>query len=215
VVPIWKLRQNEALRYDFCSQLFVFCGIDDIDAAAENGNGGTAGREARPVSDGVDAPRHAGDDGDAGAGEVSRQAFRSGDAVGRGAACSDNSDTNRRKEFDAAACEKEGRGIVDPPEGSGVTRIRLRDEDGASIQHHFALAGGVFEAAAARDRTSETTGKPGGFEFTGGSAEDGLRGPESLEQLIGAACSESRNKLKGKPVEFVFRREGGRGNRHA
>ena len=62
---------------------------------------------------GIDAARHPTGDGQAGVGEIARDALRDGEAVGGGAARSHHAEAEGLQEFDASAGEQEDRRIED------------------------------------------------------------------------------------------------------
>ena len=107
-------------------------GIDDIDAAAEHRDGIAAAGERALVGGGIDAARHAADDGESGVGEVAGEAFGDGEAVGRGTAGADDAEADGLQQFDASAGEEQDGRIEDLAQRLGIARIADGDGDGAA-----------------------------------------------------------------------------------
>ena len=103
------------------------------------------------VGGGIDAARHAADDGESGVREVAGEALGDGQAVGRGAAGSDDAEADGLQQFDASAGEEQDGRIEDFAQRLGIARVADGDCDGAGLRHLLLLGGGVFKGAAAGD----------------------------------------------------------------
>ena len=101
---------------------------------------------------GVDAARHSAGDGEPGVGQVGREPFRDGEAVGSGPPGAHHSDSQRLQQLDAAAREQQHRRIENFAQPLRITRVPDGYGDSAGRSHLFLLRGGVFERASAGDR---------------------------------------------------------------
>jgi hypothetical protein len=72
---------------------------------------------------GIDAAGHAGNDGDAGAGQVAREPFGGRHSVRRGMAGADHADADRGQQFGAPAGEQDRGRIEDAAQQFGIARV--------------------------------------------------------------------------------------------
>ncbi len=75
----------------------------------------------------------------------------------------------------------------------------------AGLADLLLLGGRLFETAPAGHRTGDAPAQPGGFEFAGRGAEDGLGGLQAFEEKGRAAGAEAGNHAQGEPVKFFLR----------
>src|SRR5277367_45849 len=71
-----KFADDGAALQNFLVEFFVFFGVADVDAGAEDADGAAADGHGALMADGVNAARHAADDDNAASGEVAAEAFR-------------------------------------------------------------------------------------------------------------------------------------------
>jgi hypothetical protein len=163
------------------------------------------------VRGGVDAARHAADDGESGARQVRGQPFGGGQAIGRGPPRADHGEVEGLQQFQASAGKQQNGRIEDLAQQGRIARVAAHDGDCAALGHFALLVEGVLEGAAAGDALGHRAVDSGRLQFAARGAEHGLRRAEPIQQLPRHPGAQAGDQGQRQPVQFLFTADRTRG----
>ncbi len=169
---------------------------------------------AARCADGIDAARHAADDGEPGVRQIGRQTLGGRGPVLGGPAGADHAQRDRLEQvYTGTAREQRDRRIENLSQAGRVRGIGKRNQASARFEHFLLLVDGVIESTSAGDGLRHAAGESSGFELRSRGAEDRLRRAELFQELVRLARAEAGDEAEGEPVELFFFGDGGGNHR--
>lgn len=194
------LADDRALGDDALDQVAVFRWVDDVQAAAEDGDRTAAGVERRAMRVRVDAAGEATDDSDCRAGQLADQPLGRDASVRRQPAGADDGDSQVIPRAQVTPQEEDWRRCVDLAEARRVGWIVDGDNSNAGHLEAAHLGVGVERAAHVQKRMDRPPVQSAGRQLAGRRLPGRLYVPEGVQQPPQADDPDARDAVEADPI---------------